>query len=94
MMIRWLDDAINDLCALRSYIDQDSSVAASHMIEKILQTVNLLSDQPEIGRYGRVANTRELIISGTAYIVPYRVKNNKIEILRVFHCAMQWPEEF
>ena len=41
---------------------------------------------------GRVPNTKELIISDTPYIVPYRVKNNTIEILRVFHCAMKWPK--
>ena len=53
----------------------------------------MLSEQPGLGRSGRVANTRELIVSGLPYIIPYRVKNNAIEILRMFHCAMQWPED-
>ncbi len=93
MMIRWLDDAVKDLQSLRHYIAQDNAVAASKVVKKILHTIDILLEQPGIGRPGRVTDTRELIVSGTPYIVPYRVKNNVIEILRVFHCAMQWPEE-
>lgn len=94
MIIRWLEDAIDDLRALRHYIAQDNVAAAGQVVKKILQVVGLLSEHPGIGRPGRVANTRELVISDTPYIVPYRVKNGVIEILRVFHCAMQWPENF
>lgn len=93
MIIRWLDDAVNDLQSLRHYIAQDNAVAASRVVKRILQAIDILSEQPGIGRQGRVLNTRELIISGTPYLVPYRVKNEVIEILRVFHCAMQWPED-
>jgi len=93
MIIKWLDDAINDLQALRQYIAQDKPSAASRVAKRILGTVNLLPDQPSIGRPGRVSGTRELIIPGLPYLIPYRVKTNIIEILRVLHAAMQWPEE-
>lgn len=93
MIIRWLDDAVTDLQSLRHYIAQDNAVAAIKVVKKILHSVEALSEQPGIGRPGRVVNTRELVISGTPYIIPYRVKDNTIEILRVFHNAMQWPED-
>lgn len=93
MMIRWLEDAVYDLQTLRHYIAQDNVKAANRVVKKALDTVKLISKHPGIGRQGRVPNTKELIISNTPYIVPYRVKNNTIEILRVFHCAMKWPEE-
>ena len=93
MIIKWLDDAIYDLQALRQYIAQDKPSAANRLAKQILKAVNLLSDQPNIGRPGRVLGTRELIVSSTPYIVPYRVKNNSIEILRVLHVAMEWPKE-
>jgi toxin ParE1/3/4 len=92
MMIHWLDDAVNDLQSLRHYIAQDNPMAASKVVKKILHSIDMLSEQPEIGRPGRISDTRELIVPATPYIVPYRVKNNTLEILRVFHCAMQWPE--
>jgi len=93
MIIRWLDDAVNDLQSLRHYISQDNDVAARRVVKKILKAIDMLLEQPGVGKPGRVINTRELIISGIPYVIPYRVKNNVIEVLRVFHCAMQWPEE-
>ena len=92
MIINWLEDAIYDLQALRHYIAQDSIIAANSVVKKILDNIQLLSEHPGMGRQGRILNTRELIISNTLYIIPYRVKNKKIEILRVFHCAREWPE--
>ena len=93
MIIKWLDDAVNDLKALRQYIAQDKPSAASSVAKRILSAVNLMPDQPNIGRPGRVSGTRELIVPGLPYLIPYRVKKNTIEILRVLHAAMQWPEE-
>jgi len=93
VIINWLDDAVHDLQSLRFYIGRDNSVAANQMIERLLKAVNLLKDHPQIGRPGRILDTRELIITGTPYFIPYRVKNNNIEILRVFHCARKWPEQ-
>jgi plasmid stabilization system protein ParE len=56
------EDAIEDLHALHQYIAQDDSIAANKTAKKILTTLELLLIQPEIGRPGRVLNTRELII--------------------------------
>ncbi len=94
MKIQWLDDAIEDLQSLRCYIAKDNASAANQAVKKILQSIELLAKHPEIGRFGRVMNTRELVISGLPYIVPYQVRNNVIEILRVLHCAIEWPENF
>jgi toxin ParE1/3/4 len=94
MKIRWLNDSIKDLTALRQYIAQENPTAARRVAKKIILSVNLLLDQPGIGRAGRVPNSRELVVTGTPFLVPYRIKNNTIEILRVLHSAMQWPEEF
>ena len=93
MIIVWLDDAVDDLRSLQRYIALENPLAASRIGKNILKAVNRLIDQPAIGRPGRVHNTRELIITDTPFIIPYRVKNKNIEILRVFHSSMQWPEE-
>lgn len=94
MMIQWLDDAVNDLQSLQHYISQDNKMAARKVVKTVLHAIDALSEHPAIGRPGRVPNTRELIVSGMPYIIPYRVKHNVIQILRVFHCAMRWPEDF
>lgn len=94
MKIKWLDTAITDLAAARNYIAQDNPAAAVRIAKRITQSATLLREHPEIGRSGRVPNTRELVVPDTAYIIPYRVINKNIEILRVLHTARKWPENF
>jgi toxin ParE1/3/4 len=47
-----------------------------------------------VGRPGRVPGTRELVIAHMPYIVPYRVRGEAIQILRVYHSARRWPDSF
>lgn len=93
MRLRWSDDALQDLAAIRRYIAEDHPAAAKSVAQHILSTITYLRDHPDIGRVGRVQGTRELIIPGLPYIIPYRVRREAIEILRVFHTSRQWMEE-
>lgn len=61
--------------------------AAGRFVQKILRAVDLLKQNPAMGRAGRVAGTRELVVSETSYTIPYRVRGDAMEILRVFHAA-------
>jgi toxin ParE1/3/4 len=58
---------------------------------RILKAVDLLQSHPEIGRPGRVVGTRELVIPDTPYIVPYRVRRQRLELIAVFHGGQKWP---
>jgi toxin ParE1/3/4 len=63
------------------------------VVLQVIQTVEqLLSDNPQIGRAGRVPGSRELVIPRTPYIVPYRFQRTTIQILRVYHGARRWPD--
>lgn len=53
----------------------------------------LLSENPFIGRPGDIAGIRELVVSGTPYIVAYRVHDDHVDVLFVQHAARQWPDE-
>lgn len=91
--IRWLRLALFDLDELMSYIAKDNPEAANKVANKIWQTTGLLSDHPAIGKPGRVPGTREMVVSGTSYVLPYRVTANEVQILRVLHGARKWPEK-
>ena len=93
MEIRWLEDALADVTEIYRYIAADNPRAAARVVERIQAAIRLLAELPHRGRPGRWAGTRELIIPGTPYIVPYRVKGDLVEILRVFHGARRWPDE-
>ncbi len=94
MRLRWTGDAINDLVSLRRYIEKDKPGAARDMVLKITDAVTNLQDQLHIGRPGRVPYTREFVVPGTPYIIPYRVKRDIVEVLRVIHGTIEWPESF
>jgi addiction module RelE/StbE family toxin len=66
--------------------------AASRMIERIRATVTRLARSPALGRPGRVAGTRELVIQHTPYIVPYRVSGDVVQIITILHSAQRWPD--
>ena len=91
MQIIWLETALKNTDELAEYISQENSTAASQIVTTIELQVNLLATQPALGRSGRVLGTRELVISNTHYLVPYGIKNNTVEILRVFHTSRRPP---
>jgi toxin ParE1/3/4 len=70
---------------MKRHIWGDDRLAAARMVERMPSAVDQLASHPALGRLGRVPGTRELVISGTPYIVPYRVRSDTVEVLRVFH---------
>lgn len=91
MILVWLPSANVTRDAQLDYIAQDSFLAAIDQDEEIEKQVDMLLDHPNMGRLGRLKATRELVISRTSFIVAYRVKGKRIEILRVLHGSQQWP---
>ena len=94
MRVRWLRNALANLNAEAEYIARDNPAAASRVVEAITSAVAGLAEYPAQGRVGRVPGTRELVISGTPYVVPYRVREDSVQVLRVIHGARRWPEQF
>ena len=94
MRVRWTRLALRDLETIVDYVAKDNAAAATRMAHEIRQRLRLLADHPEIGRPGRIVGTRELMITGTSYIVPYRVRDGEVEIVAVFHGARRWPDAF
>lgn len=92
MRIRWLERASRDLYQVEAYIAEDDPRAAVRVVLRIIEAVTRLEDNPGMGRAGRIDGTRELVVSDTPFIVPYRVKGEWVEILRVFHQARKWPD--
>ena len=96
MKIKWLRKALSNLDAEAEYISRDDPAMASVIVQQIHQAVSLLAKNPSLGQPGRIFGTRELVIPGTRYLVPYRVRPrlNRVEILRVFHTSRKPPEHW
>lgn len=92
MKIVWTVPALRDLTAARAYIARENPVAATQQVSLILKAVAQLPMFPESARPGRRAGTRELVIPNTPFLVPYRIRGEVIEVLRVLHGRQAWPE--
>lgn len=98
MRIEWLDEALVDFDEAVAYLHERNPHAARQLAQSIHRAVQGLLRNPEIGRPGRVPDTRELVVGHTRYIVPYRFRGNHggriVEILAVLHDAREWPAAF
>ena len=94
MRATWTPIAVSHLKAAYDYIAADNPTAAETVLERIFSAVEFLERRSNIGRPGRVAGTRELVIPHSPFIVAYRSHRKGVEILAVLHGARKWPENF
>lgn len=94
MQVRWLRKALLNLEQEADYLAEKNPRAAHNMLQTIHSSINLLLEQPGIGRPGRVPGTRELVIPSYPYLIPYRVRGDVVEVLRVFHTSRKPPEKW
>lgn len=57
MRVRWLRAALRNLDDEATYISEDDPAAALRVVQRVMQAVALLEEQPGIGRPGRVPGT-------------------------------------
>ena len=94
MKIRWSPSAEHHLRLIEEFIAVANPAAAVQTILTIIEAVERLTEFQASGRPGRVPHTREVVVSGTSYIVAYLVSEDWVEIAAVIHGAREWPETF
>lgn len=93
MRIIWSATAIANLAEIKQFIERDKPEAARRLAQRILASVERLAEHPYLGLPGREPDTRELIVRGTAYIIPYRIHRGHLDILAVLHAAKDRAED-
>lgn len=86
--LRYLPVAQSDLIEIFDYIAEDSPTRAQSFVEKIDKRIELLEQQPLLGRVPRHPKLREYgyrVLIVESYLVFYIVHKQTIEIHRVVH---------
>lgn len=91
MRVVWLSEADRDLDDQIAYIAERDPSAAIAIFDTVVSAVERLSEFPGMGRAGRLSGTREFVIPVTPFVIVYRVRSDRVEVLRVVHGARQWP---
>jgi plasmid stabilization system protein ParE len=94
-VVVWTPTAETQLVLIGNYIAEDSLLAAEAVVKRIREKGNSLVEFPNRGRPGAVADTRELVITRTPYIISYEYEiiGDTVWILSVFHSAQDDPQE-
>lgn len=90
MKLIWTPAADVDRDAIYDHIEFDNPGAAAEMDFLFRRRTGQLVAHPRLGRPGRAAGTRELVVH-PSYLIIYELIDDTIWILRVLHTARQWP---
>jgi plasmid stabilization system protein ParE len=94
MKLEWSNFAVSDLELIKEYVSRDSEFYAARLVERVIQSVEILSSFPHIGRYvpeaEGIPNIREVI--SNPYRIIYRTEEYRVLILAVIHSARNLAE--
>jgi plasmid stabilization system protein ParE len=85
--VRWSRRALSDIAGIFAYIAVDGAEAASGMADRLLAAGEGLARFPQIGRPGRLAGRRELVVD--RHVLTYSVRRGEVHILAVEHGAQR-----
>jgi len=91
--VTWLNSGTRSLRTIHAHIALDNPAAARSIVQRIKASAIRLRTFPSSGRTGQVPGTMKLVITSLPHIVVYRLSNEAVEILRVFHTSQDWPEQ-
>ncbi len=87
----WSRPARDDRRTIREYITADDPRAAVALDELMSAKAARLAHHPELGRPGRIPNTRELVVHRNYLLIYDIIQDGVVRVLRVLHAARQWP---
>ena len=90
MRVIWTPEAQQDRADIWDYIAADNPRAAARVDELFSQAAARLAEHPKLGRSGKIAGTRELILH-ESYRLVYEVGQETVWLLALVHTARQWP---
>jgi addiction module RelE/StbE family toxin len=85
-MLRWTKTALASVDDIAAFIAKDNPARAATFVQELRTSTQKLASFPAMGKAGRVAGTRELVLHKN-YIAIYRVKQQEVQILRIHHVA-------
>jgi toxin ParE1/3/4 len=90
----WTESPHQNLRQIFAYITEENPQSARDLLAEIKKRATILQETPHLGRLGRLEATRELVLAWTHYVLPYRLEDQQIQILAVFHTSRKKQDTF
>jgi toxin ParE1/3/4 len=84
--------ALADFDAVYDYIARDNPRAAEQVLRSLDQSIQLLTEQPKLGKVYRHRRLRLRLLVHGDYLVFYRDRPGIIEIIRIIHGRRNIPD--
>ena len=94
MSVIVLKRALHDIKRIDIFVRAESPKAADRNNVKFAEAFELIGEYPHIGHKSEHGTTREWVVTGLPYIIPYKIIGDSIEILRVFHTSRRRPKRW
>ncbi|WP_446745163.1 type II toxin-antitoxin system RelE/ParE family toxin [Silvibacterium acidisoli] len=92
MQVHWTSPAFRDFAKICDYTDAHFGLFRGRQTaEQISIALDSLEKMPLLGRPGRKQGTRELVLPDLPFLAIYRVRNDRVDLLRILHGAQRWP---
>ena len=86
MELKWLRRALDDLQNIADFIERENPEAATAFVKDVRDKTQRLASFPFMGRPSEKPDIRELVVH-QHYLVSYRIRPGRIEIMQVWHTA-------
>jgi len=91
MRVRWTPAAAADLQSISDYLKEHHPRYRALTMRKLYGTIRELKQWPARGRPGHEGGTREVLFPPTPYVAVYRVTEQTIDVMRIYHAAQDRP---
>lgn len=87
MRLRWTPEAADNLESIYNYLREHHPSFAEPTVRALYEAARSLRAMPERGRLGEISSTREFILPKLPYIIVYRINEDAVELLHIYHGA-------
>jgi toxin ParE1/3/4 len=94
MRLRLLAEAARDLRDIFDFIEQDNPETARDVARRLMKSIQLLAQNPSVGRPSKAKAIREWCVPDLPYVVPYRVRRDSVDVLRIYHTRRNRPQHW
>jgi toxin ParE1/3/4 len=84
-LLKWTEDAADDIVAIAEFISRDSEFYAKAVVQKIMEKITTIPEEPEIGRMVPEIESpvlRERFVY--SYRIIYQIANDAIWLIAIF----------
>ena len=90
MRLIWAEKAVADLQDIADHYAQFDPDLPDELLERIYAAPLILLERPRIGAPIGSYDLRKWLVSGSPFLLLYRIGDDRIEIARVLHGATDW----